>query len=52
MTERTARDATDAELMDVISQVRAIRASGRTLDGVDALVAAACLVEAENRGLL
>lgn len=52
MTEqRTARDATDVELLDIVRQVRAIQATGRRLDPTDALVAAACITEAYNRGL-
>jgi hypothetical protein len=52
MTMRTARDATDAELLDIIAQADAVFAQGLRLDPTDAIVVAAVRMEARERGLI
>lgn len=49
---RTARDATDAELLDIIAQADAVFAQGLRLDPTDAIVVAAVRMEARERGLI
>lgn len=50
---RTARDATDDELLAVLVQIKPLMAErGGTLDPTDAIVAAAVITEAHQRGLI
>lgn len=55
MPQHTARDATDDELMVVIENGRELieRYGGvENLNRIDALILAACMVEAGDRGLI
>lgn len=53
MAQRTARDATDTELLDVLAQVPAyLQARDGVADPTDAIVIAAVIEEARLRGLI
>lgn len=54
LRQRTARDATNEELMAIVVQGAELieRYGAENLNRIDALVLAACRVEAGNRGLI